>query len=99
MNGTYTKEKGKTNGFMDVLDDVAKTLLTPPNGVLATRKGGLQNQINQIDRQIATRQRIISQKEETLKAKFARLEETISKIKGQGAGLAGFAGAVNHTQL
>jgi hypothetical protein len=32
---------------------------------------------------------MISQKEEILKAKFARLEETISRIKGQGAGLAG----------
>lgn len=99
LTGTYTKENGKTNGFMDVLDDTARTLLTPPNGVLASRKSGLQNQIGQIDRQIATRQRIIGQKEEVLKAKFARLEETISKIKGQGAGLAGFAQAPGQMQL
>lgn len=97
--GKYTQEGGKTQGFIDILDDTAKALLTQPNGILPGRKGGLQSQINQIDRQIATRQRMISQKEEVLKAKFARLEETISKIKGQGAGLAGFAAPPGVTQL
>jgi flagellar hook-associated protein 2 len=91
LTGKYTAEGGKTNGFIDILDETARILLSQPSGVLPNRKGGLQTQMNQIDRQIANRQRIIQQKEEVLKAKFARLEETISKIKGQGAGLAGFA--------
>lgn len=99
LTGKYTVEGGKTNGFIDVLDDAAKILLTQPNGVLPNRKSGLDSQIGQIDRQIANRQRIIQQKEEVLKAKFARLEETISKIKGQGAGLAGFAAPPAHMQL
>lgn len=98
LSGTYTKEGGKTNGFFDLLEDSAKTMLNTPNGVLQTRKSGLQSQITQIDRQIANRQRAIGQKEEVLKAKFARLEETMSKIRGQGAGLAGFGGAVNPVQ-
>jgi flagellar hook-associated protein 2 len=89
ISGTYTKENGKTIGFMDVLEDAAKAMLNQPNGALTTRKSGLQSQITQIDRQIANRQRVIAQKEEVLKTKFARLEETISKIKGQGAGLGG----------
>lgn len=67
LTGTYSKEKGKTNGFIDLLDETAKSLLTHPNGILTTRKGGLQTQINQIDRQIANRQRMIGQKEEILK--------------------------------
>lgn len=67
LTGTYTPESGKINGFVDILDDTAKALLTPPNGILATRKSGIQSQINQIDRQIANRQRIIAQKEEVLK--------------------------------
>lgn len=92
LTGKYDKVNGKTDGFIDVLDETARLLLTAPSGVLPSRKGGLQTQISQIDRQIATRQRMLGQKEEILKAKFARLEETISKIKGQGAGLAGFAG-------
>lgn len=99
LTGKYTIEGGKTNGFIDILDETAKNLLAQPSGVLTTRKGGLQSQIIQIDRQIATRQRIIAQKEEVLKAKFARLEETISKIKGQGAGLAGFAAPPGAMQL
>jgi flagellar hook-associated protein 2 len=99
LTGKYTPEGGKTNGFVDILDEAAKILLSQPAGVLPNRKGGLQSSINQIDRQIANRQRIIAQKEEVLKAKFARLEETISKIKGQGAGLAGFAAPPGMMQL
>lgn len=99
LTGKYTLQGGKINGFMDVLEDAAKVLLSQPSGVLTGRKSGLQSQMNQIDRQISNRQRIIQQKEEVLKAKFARLEETISKIKGQGAGLAGFASAPGGLQL
>ena len=99
LTGKYTLEGGKTNGFIDLLDDTAKGLLSQPSGVLTTRKSGLQSQVNQIDRQIVNRQRHIQQKEEVLKAKFARLEETISKIQGQGAGLAGFAATPGVTQL
>ena len=99
LTGKYTLGGGKSNGFIDLLDDTAKTLLSQPSGIVTTRKNGLQSNINQIDRQIANRQRHIQQKEEILKAKFARLEETISKIKGQGAGLAGFAAPPGIQQL
>lgn len=98
LTGIYSKEKGKINGFIDNLEDTAKTLLNQPNGVLQTRKSGLNTQISQIDRQIATRQRMITQKEEVLKAKFARLEETMSKIRGQGAGLAGLGAPMSPIQ-
>ncbi len=98
LNGKFIPGGGKTDGFIDVLDETAKTLLGQPSGVLTTRKGGLQSQVRQIDRQIANRQRAIEQKEEILKAKFSRLEETMSKIRGQGAGLAGLQGAVNPVQ-
>jgi flagellar hook-associated protein 2 len=93
LTGKYDPAVGKTKGFMDILDETAKSLTSPPNGILPSRKSGLTNNIGQIDRQIQTRERMIARKEEVLKAKFARLEETISKIKGQGAGLAGFAQA------
>lgn len=92
LTGKYSLEGGKSKGFIDHLDDMAQTLLAPPAGVLPTRKGGLQSQINQIDRQIANRERVIAQKEEVLKQKFSRLEETVSRIRGQGAGIAGLAG-------
>lgn len=98
ITGIYTMENGKTPGFIDNLEDAAKIMLNQPNGVLHTRKAGLQSQINQVDRQIANKQRQIAQKEDILKAKFARLEETMSKIRGQGAGLAGFGQAINPVQ-
>jgi flagellar hook-associated protein 2 len=98
ISGKYDEKQGKTNGFVDLLDEAAKALLNQPSGTLQTRKSGLQSQINQIDRQIANRERMIGQKEEILKAKFARLEETMSKIRGQGAGLAGFGSVVNPVQ-
>ncbi len=98
LTGMYSVEKGKSNGFIDLLEDTAKTLLNTPSGALQTRKSGLQSQIVNIDRQIVTRQRMLASKEEILKAKFARLEETMSKIKGQGAGLAGLAGPMNPVQ-
>jgi flagellar hook-associated protein 2 len=100
LNGIYNPEGGgKVNGFIDNIEEVAKTLLNQPSGALPTRKAGLNSQISMIDRQIANKQRLITQKEEVLKAKFARLEETMSKIRGQGAGLAGFANPGNPVQL
>lgn len=89
---------GKTDGFIDNLEKTTMQLLANPNGALVTRSRGLKSNIDQIDRQIATRQRMIDQKEEILKARFARLEETISKIRGQGAGLAGMAQMGNPVQ-
>lgn len=91
LTGKYTKE-GKVRGFIDGLEDVVVGATRRPGGILSSRKEGLDSQIRQIDRQISNKQRQIAKKEDMLKAKFARLEETISKIKTQGSGLAGFAG-------
>ncbi len=99
VNGKYSLEGGKVNGFIDFLEDVVDSSLKRPGGTLSSRKEGLESQIAQIDRKIADKQRQIDRKEETLKAKFARLEETISRIKSQGSGLAGLAGgAANPVQ-
>ena len=92
VNGKYTKENGKIKGFIDHLDDLQSTVLQRPSGTLTARRSGLDSQIKQIDRRIQTRHRQIDKKEQVLKAKFARLEETISRIKSQGAGLSGMSG-------
>ncbi len=78
----------KIKGFIGNFKDTINTLLIFPNGPLINRDRGLQSKIDQIDQRIENRQRIIDQKEQTLKDKFARLEGIISKIKTQGAGLA-----------
>ena len=97
LTGVYSAT-GKTDGFIDKLEKTAMELLQQPSGSLTARKRGLESNVTQIDRQIANRQRMIDQKEEILKQKFARLEETISRIKGQGAGVAGLAQMPNPVQ-
>ncbi len=84
VSGKYTLENGKIKGFIDNLEGVVESALKNPSGTLTARKSGLDSQIRQIDRRIVNKQRQIEQKERVLKAKFARLEETISKIKSQG---------------
>lgn len=98
VNGKYTIEDGKINGFIDNLDKLVNDSLRKPNGILSTRKDGLESKIKQIDRKIETKERQIKRKEENLKNKFARLEETISRIKTQGSGLAGMTGNFNPVQ-
>lgn len=99
INGRFTLEDGKINGFIDHLDQLVNDSLKRPNGILASRKQGLDSVIRQIDSRVQTKQKQIERKEEFLKMKFARLEETISKIKTQGSGLAGFGGADPVQQL
>lgn len=98
VNGKYTLEDGKVNGFLDNLDRLIKDALKRPGGILTSRKQGLETQVKQIDRRIESKQRQINKKEAALKAKFARLEETISRIKTQGSGLAGLGGGFNPVQ-
>jgi len=98
INGRFSIEGGKVNGFIDYLDQLVNDSLKRPNGVLASRKQGLDSIIRQIDSRIDTKQKQIERKEEFLKMKFARLEETISRIKTQGSGLAGFGGGGSPVQ-
>lgn len=97
LTGKFTKE-GKVRGFIDGLEDVVVSATKKPGGILSSRKEGLDSVIRQIDHQISNKQRQIEKKEEVLKAKFARLEETISKIRTQGSGLAGLSGAIDPVQ-
>lgn len=92
VSGKFTKENGKTKGFMDNLEIMAKGALKNPSGTLVTRKQGLNSQVRQIDNQITRKQSQIDKKEQALKAKFSRLEETMSRIRSQGSGLAGLQG-------
>ena len=85
-------KEGKVNGFIDNLDKLVSDAMKNPSGIITSRKEGLNSQIRQIDRRIETKQKQIDKKEDFLKQKFARLEETMSRIKTQGAGLAGLSG-------
>jgi flagellar hook-associated protein 2 len=97
--GDYSLDKGKSKGSLDYLQDLTGTALAIPNGLLTNRKKGIESNITQIDRQIESKERLIAQKEDALKRKFARLEETMSKIQSQGAGLSGMGQAMAIPQL
>ncbi len=92
LTGTFTEEGGKTQGFMDNLNDTVNTTLRTPDGLIQSRKKSLQSNIEQIDRRISQKQKFLEEKEKNLKDKFSRLEGTISKIKSQGAGVASLGG-------
>ena len=93
LTGTMTAEGGKSQGFMDNLNEMVGNSLRTPDGLIQSRKKTLQSNIEQIDRRISQKQKYIEEKEKNLKDKFARLEGTISKIRSQGAGIAGLGSA------
>lgn len=57
-------------------------------GVISNKKAGIKSQIEQMDRRIGDKEKSLVKKEEQLRNKFARLEETVSKLKAQGQSLA-----------
>ena len=100
LTGRMDEDGQRFPGFMSHLEETINFALQYPNGLLISKKQNLESSIRDIDRRIENRERLIGQKEKGLKDKFARLESTISRLKNQGAGLAGLskgngAGAVN----
>ncbi len=98
LTGAFS-ETGKSQGFMDNLNDAVNVVLRSPDGLLQSRKRSMQSSIEQIDRRIDQKQKFLAEKERNLKDKFARLEGTISKIRSSGAGVAALgAGAADPVQ-
>ncbi len=87
---------GFSTGFIPSLKREIGTLLNTAFGPVAMRKRGLQEKIAQMNTSIENKQRQLGKKEENLRNKFARLEETMSRLKGQGAAVgaigSGFGG-------
>jgi len=88
LNGQVSAA-GKTDGFIDNLNNSVGSMLRFPDGLIQSRKKSLQTNIEHIDDKINRKMKQIEEKEKNLKDKFSRLEGTISKIKSQGAGIAG----------
>lgn len=98
LTGTFTEDHGKTQGFMDNLNEMANSALRAPDGLVQSRKKTFQSNIEQIDKRISEKQKSLEEKEKHLKDKFARLEGTMSKIRSQGAGLASMGGSGQSVQ-
>ncbi len=82
---------GYNTGFVSAVKREVNSLLNPAMGVIGNRSRGLKTTIDQIDQRITNTERQLEKKEQVLRDKFSRLEETMSKIKQQGAGLSGIA--------
>lgn len=74
-------------GFIQELRRTVGNILDGGFGVVANRKRGLQENIRQIDSRIDNKERTLAGREVQLRRKFAKLEETISNMKSQGAAL------------
>jgi flagellar hook-associated protein 2 len=84
---------GFNTGFIPSVKREVGTLLNSAYGPVAIRKRALQDKISQMDQQIENKQRQLAKKEELLRNKFAHLEETISRLKGQGGAVASIGAA------
>lgn len=84
---------GFSTGFISTLKRDVGVLLNSAFGPVAIRKRALQEKISQMDKQIDDKTRALGKKEETLRNKFARLDEQMSKLKGQGAAVSAIGGA------
>lgn len=92
LYGKTADKNQKTPGFINHLDTFVKSNLKIPDGTVHLKRKGLRDNIDTIDKKIENTQRLIGQKEVILRNKFANLEREISKIKGQGNGMASIAG-------
>ncbi len=79
---------GLDTGFVPSIRREIGTMLNSVFGPIGNRKRGLQQKIDQIDQRIETKERQLVRREEQLRNKFAKLEETLGRIKGQGQAMA-----------
>ncbi len=76
---------GFATGFVSSVKREINNLLNPAFGPITNRSKGLKQKVDQFDQRIANKEAQLVKKEEILRNKFARLEETMSKIKSQGS--------------
>ena len=74
---------GFSTGFVPSIRREISGLLNAAFGPVAVRKKSLQDRIGQMNDQIANKERQLAKKEDMLRNKFARLDETMGKMKGQ----------------
>ncbi len=75
----------QTTGLATRVRNTLNNLLDGVSGPLPQRSKGIKDKIDSFDQQIANKERILAQREVTLKNQFARLEETMAQLKSQGA--------------
>jgi flagellar hook-associated protein 2 len=75
-------------GFVPAIHREIQTLTDQSFGSIANRKRSLQDEISRIDQNIDNKQRQLGRREEQLRRQFSQLEETMGRLKQQGAAVA-----------
>ena len=88
----FFKGDGFATGFIPTLRNAGKTLLESGVGIIANRKRGFEQRIDQTNDQIERKEVQLVRKEQTLRRKFSQLEETMSRLKNQGGQLSALGG-------
>lgn len=71
------------DGIAVQLQSAVKLMLQDPDGLIANREDGLQDQIDDIDAQIDRLERNVDSYEETLNKQFLALEQTLASLQSQ----------------
>lgn len=78
----FTGAEDDGTGFTSNLK-LAVSQLTQQNGVVHSRAEGIKRRIQEIDKQIENKERVLARSEQNIKDKFARLESSMAALKGQ----------------
>lgn len=92
LYGKTNDKTKKTPGFINNLETFVKDTLRIPDGAVPLKRKTFRENVDSINQKIQNADRLIGQKEANLRNKFAKLESEISKIKGQGNGMASIGG-------
>lgn len=79
---------GAAIGLVPAVRNTINRITNNAFGPIGIRKKALTQQLQQADQRIDTISRMVEQKEKNLRRKFSNLEETMSRLKSQGAQLA-----------
>jgi len=80
---------GFKTGFFAKIKTEMKSFTDTGYGSISSRKKSMERQVREIDKNIERREKRLVTKERMLRDKFGKLEETLSRIKNQGAALGG----------
>ena len=81
-----------STGFITNMKKKLGNITDSQTGVVTTRKKSMQDQVNNIDKKIENKEKRLEKREEQLRNQFAKMEEAMSKIQGQGAAAAAIGG-------
>ncbi|MDD9942523.1 MAG: flagellar filament capping protein FliD [Myxococcales bacterium] len=87
-------ESTSTDGLMALMDETIDQLTNSTDGLITTRKKGIDLRIDNLDDQIARMELRIGDFEDRIRAEFTAMETAVSLAQGQGAQLAAMLGGL-----